>query len=226
MRILTACALLLLLLGAARAAQASDEEFQIWLPATLTASFNESIKGWYEVQPRIGDNASEVTQLILRTALGWQFAPRWSGWFGYAWTPTLWPRYTDENRIYEQLSFVDDFEIGRLTSRTRFEQRWIEGVSGPSLRLRTLLRGQSPFTADESWALVAQDEIFFNLNSAATNGPQAGFDQNRFFLGGAYVFDPQGSIDARYMLQIVDTAEPGFPDRVNHILGIQLWLSA
>jgi hypothetical protein len=68
------------------------------------------------------------------------------------------------------------------------------------------------------------DEIFFNLNSPDSTGPQAGFDQNRFFLGINRVIDDKVNIDAGYMIQFVDTAH-GAPDRANHIFLLQLYLN-
>lgn len=215
----------LLLVCAARPAAAADEDVQLWLPVTWTASFTDSIQGFYEVQPRIGEDVSEVTQLILRTALGYRFAPSWSGWFGYAWTPTFAPSDKNENRIFEQLLFAEEYPLLKLTSRTRFEQRWIEGVSGTSLRLRTLLRGVFPVTEDRHWAVAVQDEIFFNLNTPADNAPHAGFDQNRFFIGVNRVLNRWMSLDAGYLSQVVDTTEPGFVDRVNHVLLLQLYVN-
>lgn len=212
---------LFLLVGIAGVARAADQDFQIWIPMTLTARYSESFGGWYEVQPRIGEDATTVTQLILRTALDWRFRPGWAASFGYAWSPTLEPTYKNENRVYEQLLFGDDYSFGRLISRTRLEQRWIEGVSGTAWRFRTLLRANFPFSADRAWSGVLWDEIFFNLNSPS-NGPQAGFDQNRFFLGVNRVLDPRLNIDAGYQLQVIDRSEPGFIDHINHMLLIQL----
>jgi hypothetical protein len=205
------------------ARSAAQEDFQIWLPLTLTARYTESFGGYYEIQPRLGDDASEVTQLILRTSLDWYFAPGWAASLGYGWTPTISPRYADENRIYQQLRYIGEGKFGQVTSRTRFEQRWIQNTSGTALRLRSLLRGQIPLTDDRAWSAVVSDEVFVNLDSV-TDGPQAGFDQNRFFLGVNRVLHPRASIDVGYQLQAIDTTEPGFADRVNHILLIQLSL--
>lgn len=212
-----------LLLCAPLRAAATDEDLQLWLPITLSASFGDSFLGWYEAQPRIGDDVSEATQLILRTALGYRLAPAWSVWFGYAWTPTFQPRYQDENRIYQQLLYGSDFSFAHVSSRTRFEQRWIEGVSGTALRLRSLLRGQRPLGSEGIWSLIVQDEIFFNLNTPASTGPEAGFDQNRFFAGVGRKINPHVSIEAGYQMQFIDSRTPA-DNRINHILLIQLSL--
>ena len=218
-------AICLLLFVSAQSAAAADEDVQLWLPVTWTASLTGPFQGFFEVQPRIGDDISDVTQLILRTAFGYRFAPDWSGWLGYAWSPTLSPSYKDENRIFQQLLFARSYPVARVTSRTRLEERWIEGVSGTSVRLRTMLRGLFPICEDQRWAPVVQDEIYFNLNTAAANAPPAGFDQNRLFLGVNRIINQWMSVDFGYMLQIVNTAEPGFPNRINQILLLQLSLN-
>lgn len=222
MRILAALALLLVT-GGLTAATAADEDFQIWLPLTLTARYTDSFGGFYEIQPRIGHDASDVTQLILRTSLDWHFARKWAASLGYGWTPTISPQFTDEHRLYQQLLYVSEAALGKLTSRTRFEQRWIENTSGTALRLRTLLRGQVPVTQDRGWSAIGWDEIFVNLDSVG-GGPQAGFDQNRFFLGVNRLLHPHASIDVGYQLQAINNAEPGLANRLNHILLIQLLL--
>lgn len=200
---------------------ATTNQFQLWTPAYLNLSFNDRVTGWYEVQPRF---ANGISQLILRTGLGYRFYGRWSGWLGYAWVPSFDP-FRTENRIYQQLLYSDDFWFGRLTSRTRFEQRWIENTSGVALRLRTLLRDQVPLTDDGRWRFVGQDEVFVNLNSP-TGGPASGFDQNRFFVGINRLFGPHLNVDVGYQLQWVNRQEPGFPDDLNHILLLQLFFDA
>ena len=110
----------------------------------LTVNFTDKIQGWYEAQPRFGDDASQVNQLLLRTALGYTFAENWSIWQGYAWTPDIEPKFKTENRIYQQLLYAQKFPAIKMMSRTRLEERWIKDVSGTAVRFRTLLRGQVP----------------------------------------------------------------------------------
>ena len=123
----------------ARPSVAIDSDFQVWTPVYLTVSYADNILGWYEVQPRFGEDASRVNQLLLRTAMGYRFAPNWSVWLGYAWTPAFVPRFRSESRMYQQLLYLADFSIARVMSRTRFEQRWIDRVDVTAFRLRTLL---------------------------------------------------------------------------------------
>lgn len=205
-------------------AYAASDDFQIWSPVYLTYNFSDKIQGWYEGQPRFGDDASEVSQLLLRTALGYKFADYWSIWQGYAWTPNIEPEYKTENRIYQQLLFIRKFPVIKIMSRTRLEQRWIEDVSGTAIRFRTLLRGQVPLDDQELWAFVLQNEIFFNLNSP-TNGPDGGLDQNRLFVGINRSINEHLNVDTGYQLQSVETSEPGTLDNNRHIWLVQFFLT-
>lgn len=212
-----------LLVALPRSATAADHQFQGWTPAYLNLAFNDRVNGWYEVQPRFSEDG--VSQLLLRTALGYRFYGRWSAWLGYAWTPSLQPDFQTENRIFQQLLYADDFWFGRLTSRTRLEQRWIGGADGVAWRARTLLRDQIPFTDDGLWRAVAQDEVFFNLNSPE-DGPVSGFDQNRLFVGVNYLVNQNLNIDLGYQFQYLNRREPGFPDDITHVLLVQLFFDA
>ena len=216
--------LLLFSLGLNRSAHADKEDFQIWTPVYLTVSHTDRIQGWYEVQPRFGENASEVNQLLLRLALGYKLTTRWSLWQGYAWTPAFVPEYINENRIYQQALYLRKWPTSEiLVSRTRLEWRWIENVPGTAVRFRTLLRGQYPIDEKRLWSLVAQDEIFVNFNSPP-NGPAAGFDQNRLFFGLNRKVNDHLYFDGGYQWQSVNTKEPGFIDNNNHILLLQCFL--
>jgi len=203
---------------------AGTRDFQIWTPVYLTVNFTDKIQGWYEAQPRFGDDASQVNQLLLRTALGYTFADHWSIWQGYAWTPDIEPRFKTENRIYQQLLYVQKFPAIKLMSRTRLEQRWIQDVSGTAVRFRTLLRGQVPLGDQGPWAFVLQDEIFFNLNSP-TNGPDGGLDQNRVFIGINRSVNEHVNMDIGYQLQTINTTDSGVFNVKTSILLVQFFLT-
>ena len=224
--VILACGLsiIVFLSGAKGTADGSPHDFQLWSPVYLTYNYSDKIQGWYEVQPRFGDNVSQVNQLLLRTALGYRVTKFWSLWQGYAWTPSFVPRFISENRIYQQLLYLREFPTFKVMSRTRFEQRWIQNVPGTALRFRELLRGRFPLDHERIWGIIVQDEIFFNFNSP-TNGPDAGLDQNRFFLGLNKRINQHVHVDGGYQLQTINTDEPGFIDDYNHILLMQVFLN-
>ena len=220
------CAGIVLVLSLYSQKQVSAEthDFQIWTPVYLTVNFTDKIQGWYEVQPRFGDDASQVNQLLLRTALGYTFADHWSIWQGYAWTPDIEPTFKTENRIYQQLLYVQKFPAIEIMSRTRLEERWIKDVSGTAVRLRTLLRGKVPLGHQGRWAYVVQDEIFFNMNSP-TNGPDGGLDQNRVFVGINRLINEHLNVDMGYQFRFTNTSESGTFNDKDSILLIQAFLT-
>jgi len=213
-----------LIIGPNATAHAGSKDFQLWAPVYLTLSLSEKVRGWYEVQPRFGNNISQINQLLLRTALGYQVTKHWSLWQGYAWTPSFEPGFISENRTFQQILYVHDYPRVNIVSRTRLEQRWIQPVRGTAVRFRTLLRGRFPLDDARVWGLVVQDEIFFNFNSP-TNGPEAGLDQNRFFLGLNRKINEHMSVDGGYQLQKINTEEPEFVDDFNHLLLLQFFLN-
>ncbi len=216
--------LILFMADLKRTAYAGSEDFQIWSPVYLTNSFTDNIQGWYEVQPRFGENVSQVNQLLLRTALGYRITKNLALWQGYAWTPSFEPEFVSENRIYQQLVYAQGFPAVDVMSRTRLEQRWIQHVPGTAVRFRTLLRSRLPLDNSRLWGLVTQNEIFFNLNSP-TNGPEGGFDQNRFFLGLNKKINKYLSVDGGYQLQAINTGESSLFNTLNHILLLQFFLN-
>jgi hypothetical protein len=203
---------------------AETHDFQIWTPVYLTVNFTDKIQGWYEAQPRFGDDASQVNQLLLRTALGYTFADHWSIWQGYAWTPDIEPTFKTENRLYQQLLYVQKFPAIEIMSRTRLEERWIEDVSGTAVRFRTLLRGKVPLGHQGQWAYVVQDEIFFNMNSP-TNGPDSGLDQNRVFVGINRSINKHLNVDMGYQFRFINTSESGSFNDKDSILLVQCFLT-
>jgi hypothetical protein len=49
----------------------ATSDFQIWIPININAKLTEQLRGFLELQPRIGDNASNLTSAIVRPAFGW-----------------------------------------------------------------------------------------------------------------------------------------------------------
>jgi hypothetical protein len=60
-------------------AQATSD-FQIWIPININAKLTEQLRGFLELQPRIGNNASNLTTAIVRPALGWAINKQATVW--------------------------------------------------------------------------------------------------------------------------------------------------
>ncbi len=197
---------------------------QIWFPIYNTIKFPNKILGWMEVNPRFGDDFSEIDQLLLRPALGYQITQKFSIWQGYAWITNYRPDFTDEHRLYQQISYRDSFSHFRVFSRTRLEERFIRDAVGTALRAREMARLDFPFGEKNEWAWVVYDELFVNLNSIR-NGPDSGIDQNRVFVGINRKVNEYLSVDVGYQNQLINTAGSSVPDKMNHIILIQTFFN-
>jgi hypothetical protein len=217
------------------ASENTQQDFRLWAPVYLTVPLSTSFLGYAEVNPRFGDDVSQLDQLILRTAVGYKLNDRWSVWQGYAWNTVYYkandqPDFNGEQRIYQQLSykdklpFLETFPFVKLLSRSRLEERWIDHVSDTAFRARTMLRVDVPLPMIPSWSFVTYDEIFVNLNGVS-GGPEAGFDQNRFFIGFNREFIKQFNVDLGYQMQIINTRKEEMVNQINNMILIQFWIN-
>jgi hypothetical protein len=177
-----------------------------------------------EVNPRFGNDVSELNQLLLRPAIGYKLNNYWSIWQGYAWVGNYQPSFVEENRIFQQLIYSRKFPSLKIFSRSRLEERLIDGADGTAVRARTMLRGDFPLPDIPDWAIVVFDEILVNLNTMG-HGPEAGLDQNRFFIGLNRRFTDQVNMDLGYQAQAVDNSQSGIINQINHIILLQMWIN-
>ncbi len=201
-----------------------NQDFRLWTPVYVNFPISEPVKGYLEANPRFSDNASHLDQLLLRPAVGYQLTPTLSLWQGYAWVNNYEPAYNQEHRIFQQLIYSNRFSTVKLLSRSRLEERWIQNAIGTAVRARTMLRGDFPLSAYPAIAIAVYDEVFVNLNTIR-QGPEAGFDQNRFFLGVNYTVSPVFNVDVGYQLQVINTALSGWANQANHILLLQFFIN-
>ncbi|WP_303673847.1 DUF2490 domain-containing protein [Vampirovibrio chlorellavorus] len=214
----------------ALASEALRNDLQQWgsVGLTLPLTPGKRVLLMGEAQPRVGNlqdrgTSGDFTQLILRTAVGWQLSQRVSVWQGYAWAPVFEPINVNEHRLHQQVNIQGKIRRLQLTNRTRLEERWIENNDGRvSIRLRHMVRGMYPLDAKERWFLVVSDEAFVTLKGVS-NGPAAGFDQNRLFVGVSRKLSPSVNAELGYLNQFNYSRDP-VPDRMNHaiLLGLNV----
>jgi hypothetical protein len=211
----------------------TEDDLQIWAPVTLQGSLPATHKrGLYflEVQPRQGNldgqqQSGTSSMLLVRGALGYRINKYLSLWQGYGWTPIFKPDFRNESRLFQQVLLESKIKKLQVFNRTRLEQRFIEFTdSGTSIRGRNLLKLVYPVGKSGKWGIVASDELFVNFNSV-TNGPAAGYDQNRAFLGLQRKFNPHVIMEAGYMANNVSRRDP-LANRMNHVINISLLLFA
>ncbi len=183
--------------------QASHASNIFWLQNSATVAVDEKWAIYGEIQPRWASGFQNAQSIILRTALLYRVTPEWRVGLGFGHTPQFLPTIRNENRVFQQLDWMPS-KSGAIegASRTRFEQRKLEGGSELTLRLRE--------KAQISWmpsafGLYVWDEIFFSL-SQESRVVNAGFDQNRLSFGPRYRKDLL-LVELGYLLQSLRTLQ-------------------
>lgn len=203
-------------------AHAIENDLGLWTPVYITYPIHGKFKGYFEVNPRLQDNITDFSQLLIRPAFGYKINKSFSIWQGYAWVTSYIPRFRNENRIFQQLLLENSFRSLKLTHRARLEERFIENTGSTSIRGRYMLRSMLQLDKLKKWALVIYDEFFLNLNSAS-NGPGGGIDQNRLFVGINRTFNKNVNADIGYQMQFLNIKAPK-ENKLNHEILINIFL--
>lgn len=181
----------LLLLGARPArAEGVDEEFQLWAPIVLQVELvPDRLAAYGEVQLRVFDDAQRLGQVVYRPALGVWIAEPVSLWLGFDRVETHAGPYLAENVLWEQV-LIEHSPPGwrrlALLYRLRVEHRFVRHHDPVGHRVRVMARAAWPLALDDRLQAVVWDEVFVQLNDIR-GVTRRGFDQNRFFLGPAFV---------------------------------------
>ncbi len=191
-------------------ATSTTSDFQFWVPININAKLSEQLRGFLEFQPRVGNDASHLTSMIVRPSLGWALGPNATIWVGYLMSAdSISPsseRYRIENRAWQGFTWKDSTKDKQFIweIRNRLEERFLPGNSDPSLRWRTRFRVEHLIPTYSFLSVIASEEIFVNLNDNAFNAQlQAGAQQNRLYLGFGYRFAPEFQIESGYLHQHV-----------------------
>lgn len=193
------------LLAASPAAAQVDHDGAVWINVTAMGSIDKKWVYFVEVQPRVMEDASRMTQLLLRAAIGYKISSKATLYQGYG--HIVEPgagdaRGRNEERSFQQLSW-SLVKAGRsdLSSRTRFEQRWRSDRGGMALRLREMLRYEYALgTRPRNIGALVWAEGFVGVKSA--DWAVDGFDQLRSFVGAAIPVGAKSTIEAGYMNQL------------------------
>jgi hypothetical protein len=213
-------------LAAAPARADTAFDTQVWAAAFFTARLTgrepadtSGLSGWLDLHARRG-GAGVVG--IVRPALGYRFTKTASAWAGYASVGVFDDdpdKSTQEHRAWQQGLFTVPLSALTVQVRPRLEERFREDQPDVAFRARLFVRANVAFGADSPVVLATWDEPFFHLNDAAW-GPEAGFDQNRLFLG-LGVKGPVGSrVEVGYLNVTVLRPTGLF---IGHNLGVNLF---
>ncbi len=192
-----------------------ESDFGNWLVYIGNKTINEKWNWHNEVQYRNYDAIGDLEQLMLRTGIGYNLAPRNNFLMGYAYIRS--ENYvegsddktsTDEHRIFQQYISKNNTGTIKTQHRYRFEQRFIENQK-IKLRFRYFLGFQLPLKKklleDKTYYISAYNEVFLNTKGGV-------FDRHRVYGGIGYKFNASLRLEAGYMHQFF---EHGGRDQLN-----------
>lgn len=203
----------------------AEEDGQGWGAVFATGPVRGDLFVWLEAQARATDRFGGGSQLILRPAIGARIAPDAHAVAGYAFirTDPETGATVREHRPWQQVQFVALRHRGGaplMISRTRLEQRMVEGRSDTGWRLRQFVRAQAPIARGGAVQVVGYTEGFFNLN-ATDFGARAGVDQWRSFVGVGFPVARRVRLEPGYLNQRIFRRGE---DRTNHVLNASLFV--
>ena len=213
--------LVLLLLSTQAFAKDSTSDFQAWVPININVKLTDDIRGFLEIQPRIGHDLTSLDTGIVRPALGWKLADNWTIWGGYAMQSqrnSTTNDYEIENRSWEGITYRTKGTSGNFELRNRVEQRFLPHNHDISHRWRLRARAEYLFSSKSTWSLISSSEVFVNLNDNDVNqNLQSGMNQVRSYLGVGYRFNPSAQVESGYLHQHVFNSSPTTLDQDNNI---------
>ncbi len=229
------------------AADKTVEDFEVWGNVTALGNFGfvnpqnpdlKKFRWWMEGQGRFGNDASQFTQSLVRPGLGYAITDKVVVWAGYAWAPTAEPLSIknpfNEHRIWQQVTWADNFSFGRLSARSRFEQRFFDHNSpmpGPNdvgHRFRQLVKLAVPMpSVNPNLSFIVQSELFIGMTNIDNNPGfiSQGYDQNRAFVGLGYKVNQFATVELGYMNQFINRPHSARPDQMMHNLVANLFLN-
>jgi hypothetical protein len=201
-------------------AQATEDDFNVWLGQFATINATDKAYVRIEAQERFTNDADRLGQLLLRSLVGYRIDKDVNIGAGYAYVRTdpVGPAQLNEHRFYQELNVRLLSTEGGVTldSRTRLEQRTFEEREDTSWRLRNFVQLRVPVTQNNK--IVAYTEPCLDLNE--TGVQRGGLSIWRNFVGLSIPLAKNIEVVPGYLNQHVFREGE---DRSDHTLNINLF---
>lgn len=203
--------------------QAVEEDFRLWQTVIMEGNFTADIRWYAEIQGRWRDDVKQFDQAILRPAINYGLSDKSTLWFGYSYVDTQTVNgHTSEDRWWQQFQYVSNFNDVTWLSRTRLEQRNLDGADRASNRIRQQLRASWPMNNLNDLNYLVWNELFWNINTTEWAG-ESGFNQNRLFTGIMWKCTNQSRLEIGYLNQYVNGSYDK-SDQANHTISSTLFI--
>ncbi len=195
---------------------ATEHDLASWIGLLFQGTFNEKVGYYVEIQDRLNQNLASGNRSIIRPALRYFFSPHLSLWVGYGWMPAFSP-FRNENRVWQQLLYEENFGPIQIVGRLRIDERWIGSSENVAYRARLMLRSLQRVDEGRKLFLCEWVEYLQHLNTVSTL-TTAGMDQSRVFLGVNYKVTPEIAIEPGYLNLFVNGSSGN--SVMNHIFAL------
>jgi hypothetical protein len=209
-----------------------DQQFELWAGGFISGPIAGDLFTISDVHYRGWDDFSPHW-ILFRPGLALRLMDGMFAVLGYAWTPSFRERdsvgFVDEHRIWEQWQWeIHDPPSGfRFQIRTRIEQRFRPQLElDVAVRFRQMLRLSVPLDRLQRVLFVLWDELFIGLNDVAGGYQRTGLDQNRIFVGWAFVASPGVlRFELGYFNQWIHRPGNALGDSMNHAAMLNAYVS-
>ena len=184
------------------AAACASADSQIWTTAGASFKLSDSWRLSEEVVTRFSDNRNGLYEIESATMLNYRLSKNVTVAAGYIHDPQYFGGdfTVMERRAREQIT-VDNLARlgpGKLSARTRLEQRWRDHIDGTGWRLRPYAKYSLPLAGKAS--LNLSHELFVNLNTTSFQR-QDGIDRMRNLISVSGPVSAKINAEAGYMNQ-------------------------
>lgn len=224
---------LLLAMGLSSAVPAADNAFFGWYGLSAQGSLaplSPALKNYswsllnqarfsHRPQEKFGNTHNKLTEYLLFIQFNYHFNEELHVGLGYT---RDWLDRFNENRSYEEIGWRSvPADWGRLTTRTRLEQRVNDKINNRDVgwRVREFVQWSHPVPGLPALSVEVFDEVMWYLNSSVWRSD--GFTENRAFAGVSFPVSPINRLTVGYLNQFVRKGTSK-QDQLNHSLFVNL----
>jgi opacity protein-like surface antigen len=181
-----------------RPALANSNDFQNWSMISIDQNISEKYGYYIELHHRLQNNWDENSLSVIRPSLKYNLNKNISIFLGYDWIKRYESlRLGNEQRIWQQIIFRNQYKKFRYSNAFRLEERFIDKLD-PSLRARWRTGFSYPITQNDKLFIDVFNELIVQLTGAAT-GLGTGLNQNRSSLGINYMINQNTRLRLGYV---------------------------